>query len=141
MAKYTTLVRTLVENGVDLFDFDYPIFDENYRPILEQQIINNYYFREIGMETVGQFKWYLKARLNLIMPYYNRLYETLDLITKDDYFINQNSTETHTKTTHVETTGKSDSTNETTTEATGKSVFSDTPTSKLGNTDYATNIT
>lgn len=141
MARYTTQIRTIVEAGEELFDFDYPIFDQAYKKVLETNIINTYYFREIGLETVAQFKWYLKARLNLVMPYYNQLYDSLGLITKDDYAINQNSTETHTRTTTTTTTGKIDSTADTTSDGSGKTIYQDTPTSKLGNVDYATNIT
>ncbi|MGG0092572.1 hypothetical protein [Bacillus altitudinis] len=95
MAKYTTQIRTIIEStnsedtrhllqggGISptarkkIFDFDYPIFDEDYRPILEDKIITHYYFNEIGLETLAQFKWFLKARLKDIMPYYNQLYKS-----------------------------------------------------------------
>lgn len=96
MSKYTTEVRFIVENacGLDeskgyasvnqlidtarasIFDFDYPIFDESYRPLLERKILKHYYTREIGLETVGLWKLHLDMRLNEIMPYYNKLYES-----------------------------------------------------------------
>lgn len=145
MAKYTTQVRTLVENGVKIFDFDYPIFNEAYRPILEEKIINHYYFREIGLETVGQFKWFLKDKMNRIMPYYNQLYDTEGLITKDDYWINLNTVEVHTR--EVEQNQESNSTANSKTvgtstgTGTGKNVFSDTPQARLQGEDYATNLT
>ena len=53
MAKYTTQIKTIVESGTPIFDFDYPIFDPLYRPVLEQKIINHYYFREIGLGDRG----------------------------------------------------------------------------------------
>jgi len=63
-----------------IFDFDFPIFDENYRSVLETKIISHFYTREIGMETVPLWKFRLKTKMNEIMPYYNQLYrsETLD---------------------------------------------------------------
>ena len=76
MATYTTLVRTLVENHFDLGLKDYPIFDENYRATLNDKIIKHYYFREIGLETPGLFKFYLNQKLAEIMPYYNKLYKS-----------------------------------------------------------------
>ena len=96
MSKYTTEVRFICEQyaGLDesaglanvheviekarpkIFDFDFPIFDENYRSVLETKIIKHYYTREIGAETVGLWKFWLETRLNEIMPYYNKLYET-----------------------------------------------------------------
>jgi hypothetical protein len=76
MAQYTLTIREILENNVKIFDFDYPIFDEAYRTTLEENITNAFYFREIGQETVGKFKWYLKAKMKLIMPYYNQLYRS-----------------------------------------------------------------
>lgn len=100
MSKYTTELRWLCENYVEnhrdeltdydlntvdgiinasrgyVFDFDYPIFDENYRGVLENKIIKHYYTREICAETVGRWKLFLNSRLNEIMPYYNKLYDS-----------------------------------------------------------------
>lgn len=76
MSKYTTELRWVIENGYDLQLNEYPIFDENYREELNQKIINHYYFREIGFETVGLFRFYLKQTMNEIMPYYNQLYKS-----------------------------------------------------------------
>ena len=96
MSKYTTEVRYICEHlaGLDesegyesvnniidlarpeIFDFDYPIFDENYKPVLERKILKHYYTREIGLETYGLWKLKLDAKLNEIMPYYNKLYDS-----------------------------------------------------------------
>ena len=96
MSKYTTEVRYICENASGLyesegysstneildkaapkvFNFDYPIYDENYRPVLEKKILRHYYTREIGEETVGLWKLRLEDRMNMIMPYYNKLYES-----------------------------------------------------------------
>lgn len=96
MSKYTTELRYICESYAGLnesvgyskineviskaskkiFDFDYPIFDEKYRDILERKIIKHFYMREIGMESVGLWKHYLDTRLNEIMPYYNQLYKS-----------------------------------------------------------------
>lgn len=96
MSKYTTEVRFICEtaaglsesaggNSVDeiitaaapnVFNFDFPIYDENYRLPLETKILRHYYTREIGEETVGLWKLRLNDRLNVIMPYYNVLYKS-----------------------------------------------------------------
>lgn len=95
MSKYTTEVRYICEHyaGLDesegfegveeiiskarakIFDFSYPIFDDSYKAVLETKILTHYYTREIGLETVGLWKHFLKMRMNEIMPYYNKLYE------------------------------------------------------------------
>lgn len=96
MSKYTTQVRFICEtaagmdesegfNNVDsiietaaphVFNFDFPIWDEAYRPVLEKKILRHYYTREICAETVGLWKLWLSDKLNMIMPYYNKLYES-----------------------------------------------------------------
>jgi hypothetical protein len=135
VAIYTTQVRSIIESGYDLFDFDYPIFDKNYRSVLEKKIIDYYYFREIGLETVGQFKHFLRTRLSVIMPYYNQLYESNGLVTKDNYNINLDNTITRKNKVETDSTGESKGNNN------DKTVFSDTPQAKLQGLDYATNLT
>lgn len=96
MSKYTTQVRFICETAAGLsesegqasvnkiisaaipsvFDFDFPIFDESYRNVLETKILKHYYTREIGLETVGLWKLKLDTKLNEIMPYYNQLYKS-----------------------------------------------------------------
>lgn len=96
MSKYTTEVRFICETAAGLsesegqtsvkqiiaaaipsvFDFDFPIFDESYRNVLETKILKHYYTREIGLETVGLWKLKLDTKLNEIMPFYNQLYKS-----------------------------------------------------------------
>ena len=76
MSKYTTELRYLIESNFDLGLDEYPIFDESYRQLLNDKIINHYYFREIGMETAELFKRYLNQTMREIMPYYNQLYKS-----------------------------------------------------------------
>lgn len=60
---------------------DYPIFDETYRAALNDKIIRHFYFREIGFETLGQFRWFMRRTMWENMPYFNQLYESQNLIT------------------------------------------------------------
>lgn len=96
MSKYTTEVRFICEEQSGLmksvgyadvgeviekarpriFDFPYPIFDQNYKPVLETKILMHYYTREISEETYGLWKLRLRSKLNEIMPYYNQLYSS-----------------------------------------------------------------
>ena len=97
MGHYTLELREVVEqcNLHEKIKFD--IFDEDYRKILMDNIINYYYFREIGSETIGRFIHYFNNKMALIMPYYNKFYETdlLDQRILDNYDV----TETYKKTT------------------------------------------
>lgn len=96
MSKYTTEVRSICEVAAGLteslgynsindilkqaapnvFNFDWPIFDEAYRLPLEIKILKHFYTREIGLETVGLWKLKLDTKMNEIMPYYNQLYKS-----------------------------------------------------------------
>lgn len=75
--KVTIELRDVVKDS-DIFDRcdPFPIWDENHRGELEKKIIEHYYFRQIGFETVGRFKFYLNTRLREIMPRYVKLYAT-----------------------------------------------------------------
>lgn len=76
MSKYTTELRYIIESGYDLQALkSYPIFDENYRQVLNQYILNHFWLREIGFETVGEFDLFLGNTMNEIMPYYNGLFK------------------------------------------------------------------
>lgn len=98
MSKYTTEVRFICEKfaGLDeskgftkvddivekarhsIFE-KYPIFDENYRSVLETKILKHFYTREIGFETVGLWLLKLNQKMSEIMPYYNQFYESQKL--------------------------------------------------------------
>ena len=70
-------VEQVIKNSLPkVFDFNFPIFDENYRGVLETKILRHYYTREIAHETVGLWKLKLCTKLNEIMPYYNQLYKS-----------------------------------------------------------------
>lgn len=91
MSRYTTELRYICSQVTGLesvpyapciraalpkiFDFDFPIFNEVYRTVLETKILKHFYMREIGVETYGLWKLYLDETLNRIMPYYNKMYE------------------------------------------------------------------
>lgn len=76
MAKYTMELRELLALGFHPALDDYPIFDEGYRPILNQKILDHYMFREIGLETPDKFNFFLGRKMREIMPYYNKVYES-----------------------------------------------------------------
>ena len=96
MSVYTAQLKTICESfagltspaGYDeidnvinlarpkIFRFNYPIFDIDYKPVLETKIIKHYFTREICWDTVGRWLLELDSRFNVIMPYYNKLYES-----------------------------------------------------------------
>lgn len=137
MSKYTTQLRWVIEQAENdahgMYEpgiyteasykkiglSNYPIFDETYRTQLNNKIIDHFYFREIGMETVANFAWFLRRKMNEIMPYYNQLYESVDLVTDPVNEIDVTYLE------HVE--AKSNNTANSTTTTDDSNVYSDTP--------------
>lgn len=97
-------IEPIIEQGrLYIFDKDYPIYKQEHKKILEDNIIRHYYTREIGDETVGLFKLKLWTKMNEIMPYYNKLYESTELEFNplydsdyyDDYTDSRNSNGTY----------------------------------------------
>ena len=142
MAKYTITIKTLIDNNFDFQMTNYPIFDENYRETLNNNILYHYYENEIGFETAPLFRFYLNQKLNEIMPYYNELYKVQKKLIDDNLLLNNvNLTE--------ELKGKNTTTTSSTSQSTnkGKNLFQDTPQGNISQQDinaqnvYATNIT
>ena len=126
MAKYTTTIRNLMDNNFDFGLKDYPIFDNEYRELLNNKILMHYYMDEIGFETAGLFKVYLNNKMNEIMPYYNELYKKQkDLLLNFDKTTNLTETFTRDNTTNTNT--KSNSTSSNTASGSSKNVYQDTP--------------
>ena len=165
MSKYTTEVRFICEMNTEepdvknpssdwyiehsrekIFDFEYPIFDETYRSVIETKILKRYYTREICAETVGRWKLFLNQRMNEIMPYYNKLYESellkfnplQDVDLTIDHRRENDGTETGQGTRNTDTQGNNKAT------GTNWEYYSDTPQGTVGNLDnhtYLTNAT
>ena len=180
MSKYTTELRYICEheagltesvgyNDIDrvlalsvgkIFDFDYPIFDEAYRNVLNLKILRHFYTREIGFETVGLWKHYLRTKMTEIMPYYNHLYQAqlelaeLNPFRDVDLYREHNLSGTNTNTGDITDNGSADSTtrneNDRITDTTTErdydrwDKYSDTPQGGLNgvaNDNYLTNVT
>lgn len=143
MAKYTTTIKTLIDNNFDFGLKDYPIFDEEYREHLNDMILKHYYMSEIGFETAALFKQYLNNKMNEIMPYYNTLYKLQTDLLNNAGGIDQNVNLTETYTHNVTTEGNSNSNSSSNNE--NKSVTQNTPQGNLtdqniNNFNYADNI-
>lgn len=159
----TVELGDIVVSGVNLWDFEYPVprkvveyngktctvdFDKDR---LQDKIVNHYRFRQIGFETVGRFKHYLKTRMQEIMPYYVQVYEfDAKFRNIEDPLESYNLVETFqqetsgsgrmTGTNSSENSGTSTGTSSGTSEKVTK--FSDTPQGSIDNLDtYMTNAT
>ena len=167
MSYMTTKLRYIVEQALDnqlanhdesnwhlvygdLGLDDYPIWTAEgiqtgecvERTRINNKLIRHYYMREIGLETVGLFRWYLREGMHLIMPYYNQLYYSAYLIKDPTKEYAESEVETHTE--DVTGNTKTDSTSDGTSSNTN--IFSNTPenmipTGEVKNLRYATTVT
>lgn len=147
MATFTMTLQEIRENN-PAEDFglnSYPIFDEKYRAGLNQKIFDQYANREIGAETVQEFRKWMKRKMSQIMPYYNQMYlserlridplNTVNMSTVVDS--TGDSTANGVMSGTSTSTGTSDQT--TTAESKSRSVDMVTPQNELaGQGDYAT---
>ena len=138
MSKYTISIKNLMKNKFDFGLNDYPIFDENYREILNNNILYYYYEDEIGLETPELFKIYLNRTMNRIMSYYNNLYIAQKNILETGIFNNVNYNEISNRNLNSYANSNSNSK--------GKGLYQDTPQGQISMTEfddqhYATNLT
>lgn len=138
MSKYTITIKNLMKNGFNFGLQDYPIFDENYRETLNNNILYYYYEDEIGFETPELFKIYLNRTMNRIMSYYNNLYLAQKNILDSGIFNNVNYKETSNRQLNSYANSTSNSK--------GKGLYQDTPQGQISMTEfedqhYATNLT
>lgn len=165
MSKYTTELRFICEtkSGFDMetiasktpdeiidasrtaiFNFNYPIYDETHRPVLEKKIIKHYYTREIGAETVSLWQLQLNATMNDIMPRYNKLYEFEYLsLGKDlkNIDVTKSSTRTDNLRKDSDYTRTDNLTDTNTHNDTTRDRFSDTPQGTISNVDNDSYLT
>lgn len=139
MAHYTITIKTLQDNNFDFGLNNYPIFDENYRATLNNNILNYYFESEIGVETPALFKKLLNDRMQLIMNKYNVMYKAQKELLEHDLLNNVNLREEY----------SGNSTSESESSGTGKNrrLYQDTPQGKINMSDldvqeaYATDYT
>lgn len=171
MSKYTTQLRYICEseaglteskgyNSVDeiitaaipkIFNFNYPI-DENRKEGLEKKILRYYYLREIGAETYGVWKLLLENKMQTIMPYYNKLYESVELqfdpLENTDYTVtrdgNYGSEGSESATYNDTRSGNNNRIDKNDNNSEGWNLYSDTPQGAIGDLNdktYLTNAT
>lgn len=121
MEQTTLTLGEIIENDVNIFDFDYPFYSEERRKQFEQHFIEHFYFDEIGQETISRFKQRLKIKFNLIMPYWNKIFlaDELEQRILDNYDV----TETYTRDVINNTNATNENVN--------RNLASDTPTTKV----------
>lgn len=134
MNRYTIELCNIEEDlGYNLFDENFPFYEPSLREQFVKKFYDRYRFREIGAETIYRFKLMLNGRLNLIMPYYNQLYQTELEAKKINFMLNKDLKETFvreiTGQNNVESTSSTNTTGESNSTSEGR--FLDTPSSRV----------
>lgn len=70
-------LKEVLEYGYDLKLDDYQIYSEEFRPILNQRIVDHFYLREIGASTIEQFIFYLNRTMREVMPVHDPVFQRL----------------------------------------------------------------
>ena len=73
-----TKIRNLAKaTHSKIFDFEYPLSSAINKDDFECQILNHYIMRRIGFDTFTAFQLYLENKLNEILPFYNKMFDSL----------------------------------------------------------------
>lgn len=173
MSYMTTKLRYVVEQALDdkllehteanwpqiysqLGLADYPVWSGDKvvtgpceeRTRINNKLIRHYYMREIGLETIALFTWYLRDSMLNIMPYYNDLFRSAELITDPLKEFEESMAEGHeeTRDTDESTTNKNVRDRSENTTYSDTNIYSETPENMISSGDvkalkYATNVT
>jgi hypothetical protein len=115
----------------------YPIFDTNYKATLDGKIIDRYWNREIGVESIDMFQLAMRRKMNEIMPFFNKMYLSEKIIFDPLSTVNLKTIGSDIGSSTGASTGNSVST--ATADSKSRSVSSETPQTMLSpNGDYAT---
>lgn len=82
---FSPRLKEVLEYGYDIGLKDYPIYDEAFRPVLNQSIVDHFYLREIGAETVEIFVFYLNRTMRENMQWLNPVFAKLADPTYDPF--------------------------------------------------------
>lgn len=74
---YTKIKDLAKEGRTTIFNFDYPLSNKISKEEFETNILKHYLMRRINFDTVTAFRISLDAKLNEIMPYYNKMFDAL----------------------------------------------------------------
>ena len=118
MANFSIELRRILETGERIFpdnydhcEFSVPDKTSGFTRVIskekfEEAFCKHFYFREIGAETVDQFKWFLADKINLVFPAYNEVLRAsaIEYAVLDNYELRETTTR------NIETEGESSGT-------------------------------
>lgn len=73
--NYTLELGQIVKHHGEIFDFDYPFYDDTQKVNFERDFLLHFRYHEIGQETLQRFKYMLQDVLTTNYPKYKHYYE------------------------------------------------------------------
>lgn len=139
-AEEQTKIKDLARvSSSQIFNFYYPLSNKVNKEDFETMILNHFIDRRIGFETYTMFHIKLENKMNEIMPYYNKIFDSFDdwnlftdggNITKDSTD-NRQTTNQGSNTTSKQTSGNTSTQSSSTTSGTNDRRKSDMPQNNL----------
>ena len=123
-------IKDLPSAGREMFfNFDYPLSSHLNKEDFESMILKHFLMRRIGFDTVTAFSIALDAKMNEIMPYYNKLFDALNgwNLLNDGYSLTRSLTNSNISSTATSDSTTSSGTSTDTTNSTSDLRYSDTP--------------
>ena len=78
-AEEQTKIKDLARaSSSQIFDFDYPLSNKVDKEDFETMILNHFIDRRIAFETYTLFHIKLETKMNEIMPYYKKIFDSFD---------------------------------------------------------------
>lgn len=153
--EYTKIKNLAKEGRTTIFDFDYELTEHISKEKFECMILNHFLERRIGFETVTSFKIHLDNKINEIMPFYNKLFnsfENWDIFEDGEKTTktgtdNKTTQSTNNSTNNITTSNTNTTTNNVSNNSTSSNTnisdrrFSDLPQSELNNLQDASYVT
>ena len=136
MSKYTTELRYIINDNIDIFDFEFSFINDELKEKLKKDFIHHFYFHEIGFETIARFKHYLKIEFTETLPFYEEQMK-INLM-EYDIINNYDLKEEYTKKSNGENSssgtseGNSQSSSITNEEGKKFNIFANTPQTEVG---------
>jgi len=148
--QQSVMLGDLLDQGFDIQWHDVinevGLWNTDYESRLIRIFTSHFWYREINSVVPARWRMMVNRHLYLILPYYNKLYESFDI-----KYNPLNTADMHTETTLAKTgdhtqntdqTQNTDTSGDQSTDTTTRSLYSDTPQTQLqGIEDYASNIT
>ena len=130
MSEYTTELRYIINDNIDIFDFDFSFINNELKEKLKKDFIQHFYFHEIGFQTIARFKHYLKIEFTETLPYYEEQMK-INLM-EYDIINNYDLKEEYTRKSSGTSEGSSQSSSTTNEEGKNFNIFANTPQTEVG---------